>query len=90
LQADPRIEPAFPGDSEIWFTASVRQSPMLKIDDQHSDFEPFDEHHHYMQRVPPEEIPQEWRDAWQQHVEQEMTAVREQLKLLETQNPQVQ
>jgi hypothetical protein len=72
-------EPAFPGGSDIWFVGRVNQSPLLTIDDEHSDFEQFDGVHYYMQKLTQDEIPQEWRDTCQQCLEQQMSAAQEQL-----------
>jgi hypothetical protein len=80
-------EPAFPGASDIWIVGRVNQSPLLTIDDEHSDFEQFDGIHYYMQKLTPEEIPQEWRDTWQQCFEQQMSVAQE---LLNRQNIQLQ
>lgn len=82
-------EPAFPGASELWFIARVFESPLLTINDESSDFEHLDGVHYYMQPVPQEEIPQEWHDACQQALEQQLSAAQEQLKVLKTQQPQI-
>ena len=83
-------EPAFPGASEIWLMARVYSSPLLSIDDEHSDFEEFGQLHYYMQKLNIEEIPQEWLDSHKQCMEQQLNATQQQLKVLETQkqNPQ--
>lgn len=78
-------EPAFPGASDLWFVGRVNQSPLLTIDDEHSDFEQFDGVHYYMQKLTPDEIPQEWRDTCQQCLEQQMSAAQEMLKQQKTQ-----
>ena len=78
-------EPAFPGGSDIWFVGRVNQSPLLTIDDEHSDFEQFDGVHYYMQKLTQDEIPQEWRDTCQQCLEQQMSAAQEMLKQQKTQ-----
>ncbi len=83
-------EPAFPGSSEIWLMARVYSSPLLSIDDEHSDFEEFGEVHYYLQKLNIEETPQEWRDSYKQCLEQQLSAAREQLKLLETQKQSLQ
>ncbi|MFO1002812.1 MAG: hypothetical protein U0936_20980 [Planctomycetaceae bacterium] len=82
-------EPAFPGASELWFIARVFNSPLLTVNDEFSDFEHLDGVHYYMQRVPQEEIPQEWRDVCQQALEQQLNVAQEQLKVLKTQQPQI-
>ena len=82
-------EPAFPGASDIWFVGRVNQSPLLTIDDEHSDFEQFDGVHYYMQKLTQDEIPQEWRDVRQQALEQQLDVAQEQLKVQETQQPQI-
>ena len=87
ITIDP--EPAFPGASDIWIVGRVNQSPLLTIDDEHSDFEQFDGVHYYMQKLTQDEIPQEWRDVRQQALEQQLDVAREQLKVLETQQPQI-
>jgi hypothetical protein len=83
-------EPAFPGASDIWIVGRVNQSPLLTIDDEHSDFEQFDGIHYYMQKLTPEEIPQEWRDTCQQCLEQQMSAAQEMLKQQKIQQGQSQ
>jgi hypothetical protein len=82
-------EPAFPGASDIWFIARVNQSPLLTIDDEHSDFEQFDGLHYYIQKLTPDEIPQEWRDTSQQCLEQQMSTAQEILKQQKTQEPEI-
>ena len=74
-------EPSFPGASDVWFVARINQSPLLKIDDEYSDFEQFDGVHYYMQKLTPDEIPQEWRDTWQQCFKQQMSVAQERLNL---------
>ena len=74
-------EPTFPGVSDIWFVARLNQSPLLKIDDEYSDFEQFDGVHYYMQKLTPDEIPQEWRDTWRQSFERQMSVAQELLNL---------
>ena len=85
------IEPesAFPGAAEIWLVARIINSPLLTVDDEYSDFEQFDGVHYYMQKLTPEEIPQEWRDSCQQCLELQMSTAQEQLKLLQSQQPQI-
>ena len=78
-------EPAFPGASDIWIIGRVNQSPLLTIDDEHSDFEQFDGVHYYVQKLTLDEIPQEWRDTCQQCLEQQMSAAQEILKQQKTQ-----
>jgi hypothetical protein len=82
-------EPSFPGASDVWFVARINQSPLLKIDDEYSDFEQFDGIHYYMQKLTPDEIPQEWRDTWQQSFKQQMSVAQELLKIQETQQPKI-
>ncbi len=82
-------EPSFPGASDVWFVARLNQSPLLKIDDEYSDFEQFDGVHYYMQKLTPYEIPQEWRDTWQQCFKQQMSVAQELLKIQETQQPKI-
>ncbi len=82
-------EPAYPGASELWLIARVLESPLLTINDESSDFEHLDGVHYYMQPVPQEEIPQQWREACQQALEQQLNVAQAQLKVLETQQPQI-
>lgn len=79
------LEPAFPGASDIWFAGRVHQSPLLSIDDEHSDFEQFDGIHYYLQKLSPDEIPQEWRDACQQGLEQQVSAAQRVIEQQKTQ-----
>jgi L-rhamnose mutarotase len=62
---------------------------LLTIDDEHSDFEQFDGVHYYMQKLTPDEIPQEWRDTCQQCLEQQMSTAQEILKQQKTQEPEI-
>lgn len=78
-----------PGSAEIWLVARVINSSLLTIDDEFSDFEQFEGVHYYMQKLTPDEIPQEWRDTCQQCFEFQLDAAQEQLKVLKTQPPQI-
>ena len=64
----------------------IRQS-IATADDPELQGVQIDGIHYYMQKLLPDEIPQEWRDTWQQCFEQQMSVAQE---LLNRQNIQLQ
>ena len=66
----------------------IRQS-IATADDPELQGVQIDGIHYYMQKLLPDEIPQEWRDTWQQCFKQQMSVAQELLKIQETQQPKI-
>jgi len=54
----PRI--AYNGATTAWIVGRISRSPILSIDEHHSDFKPLQELHLFFQEILPEDMPETW------------------------------
>lgn len=59
------IRPAYNGSTGAWIFGRILNSPLLSIDEAHSDFVPLSEKHEFIQEIPPEQLPAEWIELHQ-------------------------
>jgi|GEM_PF-2006722 len=73
-QMIPRVP--YPGGTSLWIAAQLSGSPILQIDEPHTDFEPIHDFHWFLQEIPEEDLPQSWLEFHEQQIRAQQQSAR--------------
>ncbi len=65
---------ALPRAIDAWIVGKLAISPVLAIDEEHSDFQPMNESHLFVQEIPAEALPLEWLQFEEERLQQQIDA----------------